>query len=130
MSTETHEQRMKRIRLQIKEERNNEREEAKKFNASLNIPFKWQPAYKNPGDLLKDSIGMDSKAVSHIEVLEDFKEGRFSRKKGQFLCGSNKATYWFDKNSLFTRKDGNEEEYPAKITCKSCLKAAERWRKS
>ena len=48
----------------------------------------------------------------HVQLPEDFKRGRFSRNKGDYLCSPKKVPNWGD--------GGNYTE----VTCKSCLKRA------
>lgn len=97
----------------------------------LNLPFKWHPAIKDVLSGLSENSagnGRNRATVQHIRLEEDYADGRLQRSQGDFLCttasGTNgknwsnqKPEYWYD---------GNRLRYPAPVTCKSCLKAANR----
>ncbi len=107
------------------EQRSKQRKrEAAAFNESLNIPFRWTPDIKVVFSGLTANgggDGMNRRSVYHVRVLESFHDGRFVREKGDFLCGK-------DKSALqdYTTPDESEKE-SRKITCKQCIKAAERF---
>lgn len=109
--------------------RNQRRREAEAFNAKLRaLPFRWQPGIKmvRSGLLANSSGDGRSRAtVVHITLLEPYRAPRLVRFYGDFLCTAGKA-------AIGSHWDGHQEEsvdgegvrYPAKITCKTCLRRA------
>ena len=93
------------------------REAAAAFNSRIQIPVAWDVAYKTVlSGLLEHSMGngANKATVDHIRLLEPLSDGRLKREAGDLLCGT-KASLWI--------ADGNN----AKVTCKACLKLAQRW---
>lgn len=106
--------------------------EATEFNESLNIPFKWQTGFKDVLSGLSEHSfgdGRNKATVGHIKLLEDYREGRLSRKKGEFLCTMNTGKQWSGDSHL-QAVDVGGEMYNPKVTCKACLKSAQRWAKT
>jgi hypothetical protein len=83
-----------------------------------NLPFEWYTDVKQVLSGLSersDGNGMKRNSVEHILLLEDFKKGRLSRKKHDYLCSPKKVSNW----SIRDRYEKSE------VTCKSCLSRAE-----
>lgn len=60
-------------------------QEAAEFNESLNIPFRWCSDIKVVMSGMQENSngsGFNRRTVQHVRVLEDYTDGRFSRKKG------------------------------------------------
>lgn len=96
------------------------------FNDSLNIPVKWTPEIKPVlSGLTENSMGNGCKknTVFHIFLLEDLKDGKLKRKKGQPLCGNDMGKF----GELAQSDDPLRREQALKVSCKACLKIAERW---
>lgn len=118
-----------------KERAGRERREAEAFNATLHIPVRWVPGIKDVLSGLSDDSwgdGRNKATVNHIVLLEELNDGRIHRKQHDLLCtspsGSNgKRWHGMDYDRGCLAYDGNNDAYPAKITCKSCLKIAQRW---
>ncbi len=101
--------------------------EAFDFNQSLNLPFQWTPDIKVVlSGLSANSAGdgMNRRTVLHVRVLEQFKDGRFVRELGDFLCGKDNSVH--QEFSASNESDKNTR----KVTCKQCIKAAERFNKN
>lgn len=94
------------------------------FNNTLNIPFKWRAGFKPTLSGLSQNSwgnGMNKATVIHIQVMEDFKQGRLSRTAGDFLCTKDLGKQWLsDAEKRLT--DANGDYYYPKITCKACLR--------
>lgn len=120
---------------QEKQERDRKRrEEALAFNASLNIPVEWGPGVKDVLSGYSEKSwgdGHNSATVYHVFLKEDIHDGRLQRKKGDFLCSSSSKDNGKNWCGQQEREwiDNNREIHRPKVTCKSCLKIAERWRK-
>ena len=106
-------------------------EEANEFNSKILLPFKWDAArWDVLSGLSANSWGDGYKknTVHHILVLEGFKNGRLIRKAGDHLCsGGNTGKGWSGTNNEPARAYVDRDvTYMPKITCKSCLRVAER----
>ncbi|MDD2541431.1 MAG: hypothetical protein PHH28_10385 [Desulfuromonadaceae bacterium] len=105
------------------------RAEAEQFNASLKIPVPWCAGIKDVLSGLNENNNGDGRnraTVEHILLLEDLHEGKLHRPAGAFLCSINTGKQW----STQTRDDWFDEKenpYIPRITCKACLKIAQRW---
>jgi hypothetical protein len=106
--------------------------EAEKFNAAFSFPFKWEVGIKPVLTKLTDSSwgdGAYARTVYHVLVMSPLHEGRLKRRAGDFLCtpfgGSN--GFLSDHVTPLYNWDANRVKYKPKITCKACLKIAERW---
>lgn len=122
------------------EERRNKlnlsRKAAEAFNAALPVPVLWFPGIKDVLSGLSPTSwgdGRKKNTVQHVLLLEDLQEGRFKRYKGDFLCtaasGSNgKRWGGYDESAFEWFYDGDGNKYPAKVTCKACIKASSRWK--
>ncbi|WP_254440441.1 hypothetical protein [Xanthomonas vasicola] len=113
---------------------NRHRDEALAQAGALNLPFRWSPAIKDVLSGLSESSwgdGRNRSTVEHILLLEPLADGRLTRDAGDFLCtarsGSN-GKRWSSGAEGSVAVDGDGQPYPAKVTCKTCLKLAARWR--
>lgn len=107
--------------------------EAEEFNSEYNLPFEWEIGIKAVRTGLTERSmgnGVYSKTVYHVLLKSSLNDGRMKRSKGEFLCtphgGSNGLFSELISPEYFQDADG--VQYKPKITCKSCLKIAERWR--
>jgi hypothetical protein len=97
--------------------------EAQEFNRSLMIPVKWTPGIKDVLSGLKEGsngCGVNRRTVIHIRLDEPLINGRIKRIKGDFLCTTakgNNGKAW-----------SSQERENGKVTCKSCLELAAKWR--
>lgn len=101
-----------------------EAQEAAQFNESLNIPFRWCSDIKVVMSGMQENSngsGFNRRTVQHVRVLEDYTDGRFSRKKGDFLCGTDHS-----KNQGYTDHAWDSES-KSRVTCKQCIKVAKRF---
>lgn len=93
-------------------------ESAANKDRNLNkLPFKWESKIKEVLSGLgenSDGSGHRKNTVVHVRLLEDFKSGRFSRKKGDYLCSPKKVANWGDGGT-----------YGNNVTCKTCLQRVE-----
>lgn len=102
-----------------------------KNNSQLAIPVRWTSGFKPVlSGLSRNSSGTgeNSRSVAHILLLENIDEGSFHRKANGFLCtttkGSNGQMWTGYHDTYSTGINGN---YVSEITCKQCLKTAQRW---
>lgn len=104
---------------------------AEKANASIRMPVRWTSAQKI--DLARrDRLdpGHDEKynTVTHILVLDELRDGRFYRPAKSLLCTSpqaNNGKYW--TGDFQVHGSSIEGQYVRKVTCVTCLRAAEKW---
>lgn len=119
-------------RLKAEEDARHAREqlllaEAKAFNASIQIPVRWTSGYESVLSGLSEKSwgdGSFKKTVQHILLLEDLSDGRLKRSANDFLCGFSGKHY--TERQSWLKEEGTGERIPAKITCRACLKVAER----
>ncbi|WP_375312838.1 hypothetical protein WHZ77_06040 [Bradyrhizobium sp. A5] len=92
---------------------------AKDFNAALEIPARWDPAFKVSVNACGRGYGSGarSNAVDHVLLREDLSIGRVKRKAGDLLCEASPE--WVDDSD-------RKKVYP--VTCKVCLRIAKRWK--
>jgi hypothetical protein len=108
------------------------REEAIQFNARIRLPVKWGTGIKDVLSGLSEGSNGDGRkrsTVEHIYLLEHLVQGAFRRAPGDFLCTSSKGTngrQW-SASPLEHRMDDTGTGYAPKVTCRACLKAAQRW---
>ncbi|CCO44202.1 putative Predicted protein [Vibrio nigripulchritudo SOn1] len=117
---------IERQRQQDEQRRIQKERDAFEFNQSLNIPFRWAPDIKVVlSGLSANSAGngINRRSVSHIRVLEPYQDGRFVRTRGDFLCGKDNSKY-----QGYSAPD-ESKKHTVKVTCKQCIKAAERFNK-
>lgn len=96
-----------------------------KFNEALNIPVNWSSEIKEVlSGLNINSMGNGTKknTVFHIYLKERLEAGKLKRDANNFLCSPVKSKHFGDWSGSLG-DDGQE----AKVTCKSCLKFAERF---
>jgi hypothetical protein len=102
--------------------------EAEAFNATVNVPVRWEVAIKDVlSGLLEGSTGngRNKATVEHIRLLEALDEGRLKRPAGAFLCTEAKGNY---SNQKASRAYGEgSTSYQPKVNCKACLRIAARW---
>lgn len=135
---EEKQQREERMRLEQEREKrerkewlNRLRREAEEFNASLNIPVKWVAGIKPvlSGLSEKRGDGRNERTVVHVLLEEDLTDGRLKRKANSFLCSPSReydGKLWTDPVEWAVDGEGNR--YKPKVTCKKCIKIAERWK--
>ena len=93
------------------------------FNASLNLPFDWEPGHRVVLSGLSASSagnGMNRASVMHVTTTTAFALGRLRRSAGQFLCSTHVDAYGSDA--------GMRRAAGARVTCRSCLAQADRLR--
>lgn len=116
---------------QYKQRLNRYRAEAEAFNSQYTFPFKWDVGKKDVlSGLQANSWGDGRRAntVNHIYLLEPVTVGRLKRQAGDFLCtsaGGNNGKQW-GGSPVERAIDGKGKEYQPRITCKACLKIANR----
>lgn len=109
------------------------REEAERFNSEYIFPFEWEIGIKAVISGLTESKmgnGVYAKTVHHVLLKTPVNFGRMKRNAGDFLCtpygGANGN--FSDLFSAEYFQDSTGIKYKPKITCRSCIKIAERWR--
>ncbi|GJD90664.1 hypothetical protein BHAOGJBA_4206 [Methylobacterium hispanicum] len=93
------------------------------FNASLSLPFDWEPGHRVVLSGLSASSagnGMNRASVVHVTTTTAFALGRLRRSAGQFLCSTHVDAYGSDA--------GMRRAAGARVTCRSCLAQADRLR--
>jgi len=111
----------------------NRRLEAEQFNRQFKLPVPWVAGQKDVlSGLSAKSWGDGRKAntVNHILLNAPLKVGRLNRQAGDFLCtaasGTNGKNWAGDPEAIAVDKAG--QKYSPKITCKQCLRLAERFK--
>lgn len=98
--------------------------ENRMFNKSLNIPVRWKVAERIP--VWSGYINMNR--TTHVLLLEDLQEGRFRRKRGEFLCKA-KITNPKAHESINVQDDEDRHMWK-RVRCKKCVEIArKRWGK-
>ena len=118
------ERRQESSRQQDAEERQRDQDDSLAFNAALNISVVWFPEIKPVlSGLTENSMGngTNRRTVVHVVLKEAVHDGRLHRELGQPLCSKDLGsfedlTYW------------HKEVVIMKVTCKTCLKIAARWK--
>lgn len=135
------EQQKEKERIKKREKENKHldqmREEAEAFNLSLGIPIDWVSEIKPVLSGLTENSNGDGaykKSVYHVLLKENIEEGRFKRKAGDFLCTTatqhnGHFSDLRDKEEGCYGLDSKDKRYKRKVTCKSCIKTAARWKK-
>jgi len=103
-----------------------DRAEAEAFNVALALPFRWSSAYKIHMSGLRaggHGTGDFAKTVTHIRCDEAVAIGRLKREARSLLCGALDGAQWLADDKAL---DGSREPYDRKVTCKACLKVAQR----
>lgn len=105
---------------------------AESVNANICVPVEWTSGFKAVLSGLTQNgwgNGINRRSVMHVLLKEDIQEGAFKRSAGSFLCttkGGNDGMMYADLEHLSCDDEG---QYVSEITCKTCLKIAERWSK-
>lgn len=104
---------------------------AEEENGKLHIPVRWTSGLKTVlSGLSQNSAGTgdNARSVIHILLLESLSDGRFHRSANTFLCtsaGGTNGKAWTER--LHNHSVGVNGPYVSKVTCKQCLKLAQRW---
>ncbi|MGV2887537.1 hypothetical protein [Paenibacillus taichungensis] len=109
------------------------RMEAEQFNSGFNFPFEWEIGIKAVlSGLTERSMGngLYQNTVHHIYLKSPVNTDRIKRNAGDFLCTSKGGNngHFAELRTEEYFQDAEGMDYKPKITCKSCLKIAERWR--
>jgi hypothetical protein len=94
------------------------------FNKALKIPVRWRVAERIPSS----SRLVKMRRSTHVLLLEDINEGRFKRRRGEFLC---KASITNPKahQALNVVDIHHEKSKYKKVECAKCIEIArKRWR--
>lgn len=95
-------------------------------NDAIALPFEWAPVEFIRLAMLHErgtGSGRARNSVGHILALEDFQIGRFSRKKGEVLCGQSAK---FDDDFSFHGENFVKKQRDSvRASCKGCMKKAE-----
>lgn len=108
------------------------RHEAESVNGGLHVPVRWEVGIKDVLSGLSETSmghGRNKATVNHVLLLGPLHAGRLTRHAGDFLCSSNprkNGKRWSGASEAARCIDGNGDLYAPRITCKSCLKIAER----
>lgn len=97
------------------------RSEAKAFNANLRIPVRWRVAERIP----ESSRSLTRRRTTHVLLLENISEGKFKRKRGEFLCKAkiqNRAHWTLNVVDIDAEQSKKE-----RVECKKCREIAKRW---
>jgi hypothetical protein len=103
-----------------------DRAEAEASNAALALPFRWSSAYKIHMAGLRSGghgTGDFAKTVTHVRCDEPVSIGRLKRDADSLLCGVSDGAMWLADDKAL---DGSREPYDRMVTCKACLKVAQR----
>ncbi len=118
--------------LQRRATLNARREDALSFNSKIKLPVRWDVGVKDVLSGLSESSmgdGRSKATVEHIYLQEPLQAGRIQRMAGDFLCTSSKGSNgkrWTDR-TVSTSYDGDGKPFQSKVTCKACLRVADRW---
>lgn len=94
------------------------------FNKSLLIPVRWKRATTVSGVSKRTGAPIEGR-TGHILLMEDWGE----QKRGEFLCGAKIVNPLAHR--LFNMGERDIEiSKRERVTCRKCLKAAERMRKT
>lgn len=109
-----------------------EKSNAWAFNAALKLPVPWSVGIKDVLSGLSERSngdGYNRATVEHIVLEQDLVVGRLKRSKGDFLCTSasrDNGKSWSGATSSAI-SDGQGGTYAPKVSCKACLKLAQRF---
>jgi hypothetical protein len=98
--------------------------EAIRFNESLPIPVKWKRATVVNGIAKKTGAIIGGK-IGHILLMEDMGD----KKRGEFLCGAEIKNPFAHQVINMDERDVDTSKQE-RVTCKRCIKAAERMKKN
>ncbi|MBH8606019.1 hypothetical protein [Thermoactinomyces sp. CICC 10521] len=94
------------------------------FNKSLKIPARWRVAER----ISSSSRLMKINRAQHVLLLEDINEGRFKRKRGEFLCKARITNPSAHERLNVVDIDADKSKR-VKVDCQKCLEIArKRWR--
>ena len=104
------------------------------FWDQFNIPFEYEIQVKEVLSGLKEGsngCGTNKRTKFHICFKEDYKQGRLTREAGDFLCSNSKSKWGANWSGSigFYNWDKDSDGVKRLITCKSCLKKMERFKK-
>ena len=105
-----------------------QKEQAEKFWKNYSIPFKFTTSIKVVlSGLSANSWGDGSKKNSqmHLFFLEDYSNGRLSRKRGEYLCSQPKNRFALEDIALDMAKESSKEV----VSCPQCLKMMDKFKK-
>jgi len=105
------------------------REESEAFNSRIHLPVAWVTAIKPViSGLTEKSVGDGafSRTVVHIKLKENLSDGRLKREAGDFLCSTDRGRFADLANEEYWLDSDGRRHMP-KVTCKQCLKIAERY---
>lgn len=105
--------------------------QAEERNGTLRIPVRWTSGFKAVLSGLQEGSwgdGRNRRSVAHILLLEEIKDGRFSRPANGFLCTTESRDNGMNYTSLDNHSVGVHGPYVSEINCRQCLKVAQRWR--
>lgn len=133
---EDRERKLKQVAEKLVERSYEKRIEADLFNKQYeSLPFKWAVAHMDNLSGLSESSWGDGRkrnTVEHILMLEDFDArpfgGRRKRKKGDYLCLASGKNWAGENQTPQEHFDASGILYKPQITCKQCLKIAEKWK--
>ena len=107
------------------------RDDALAFNARFALPVAWDVGVKDVLSGLSETSwgdGRNKATVEHIYLLDALSGGRIIRQAGDFLCTSKSGSNGMRYSTVVTRScDSTGKEYAPRVTCKACLRLAERW---
>jgi hypothetical protein len=95
------------------------------FNKSLKIPARWRVAERIPsaGRYLSQK-----NRAQHVLLLEDIAEGRFRRRRGEFLCKARITNPAAHERLNVIDIDADKSKR-VKVDCQKCLEVArKRWK--
>lgn len=117
--------------------RHREALEAQRVNSALGIPVAWDVTVKDTKSGLAEHSqghGHQANTVYHVQLLEELNEGRLQRGAGWLLCSANSKANGLFQLAKPARIEGpggpGDEEIAPAVTCKECLRVAERWAKN
>lgn len=95
------------------------------FNKALRIPVRWRVAERIPS--ASRYLSQKNRA-QHVLLLEDINEGRFKRKRGEFLCKARITNPSAHERLNVIDIDADKSKR-VKVDCQKCLEIArKRWR--
>jgi hypothetical protein len=99
------------------------------FNKALPVSVRWKSAQKvsyRTGRGMYDYNNRSSKY--HVLLLDDFKQGRIKRNKGDFLCNAKITDPNVHQVINMNEMDADRSKR-YKVTCQKCLEYAKRFQK-
>ncbi|MDF2434896.1 MAG: hypothetical protein JWP44_4527 [Mucilaginibacter sp.] len=109
------------------------RAEAEAFNATLQLPVRWDTGIKHVLSGLSAHSwgdGHNAATVVHILLLEPLHDSRLHRAPNTFLCSAYAARdgkQWLDHKQE-RWQDGAGKDFAPRVTCKACLTIAARYK--